>query len=145
MGRSSSSSTTSQETTNVQDIDTQQVSADGGIGVGASGGGVVNLSLTDAGAVDSAFDFADSFGGRALDTVGKTTVATLDFAGDFGSDAIEANTQVTRDAIAELGSAITRVGDATRSDTTESFRRIALYAAVATAVIFIAIALRKRG
>ena len=146
MGRSSSASTTQ----NVQDIDTQQIDAAGGVGIGLSGvelgvGSNLAVNLTDAGAVDSAFDFADSFGGKALDTIGRTTQASLDFAGDFGSDAIESNREITQNAISQLGAAITRVGDATRSDTTETFRRVALYGAIAAAVIVVGLAIARRG
>lgn len=142
MGRSSSSSTTQ----NVQDIDTNQVNAEGGIGLGLQGDqNLINLQVTDAGAVDSAFDFADRFGTQALSTVGKTTEAAYDFAGDFASDAIEANSDITRNAISQLGSAITRVGDATRSDTTETFRRVALYGAIAAVAIVIGLAIARRG
>jgi hypothetical protein len=143
MGRSSSASTTQQSTQNVQDIDTQQVSSEGGgTSIAASGGS--NITLTDAGAVDSAFDFADAFGARALDTVGRTTQSTLDFAGDFGSDAIEANREITQNAISHLGAAITKAGDVTRSDSSIALQRIALYAAVAAAVIFVAMSLRRK-
>ena len=81
MGRSSSASTTS----NVQDIDTQQIEAAGGVGIGLSGvelgmGSSLALNLTDEGAVDSAFDFADSFGGKALETVQQTSRQAFDFS-----------------------------------------------------------------
>jgi len=138
MGRSSSASTT----TSVQDIDTQQV--EGGIGVSGTGN-LVSVMETDQGAVDSAFDFADSFGDKALQTVQQTTRNAFDFSGEFGSDALEANSMVTRQAISELGSAITKVGDATRSDTTETFRKVALYGAIAAAVIVIGLAIARRG
>jgi hypothetical protein len=146
MGRSSSASTTS----NVQDIDTQQIEAAGGVGIGLSGvelgmGSSLALNLTDEGAVDSAFDFADSFGGKALETVQQTSRQAFDFSGEFGADALEANSMVTRQAIGELGSAITKVGDATRSDTTETFRRVALYGAIAAAVIVVGLAIARRG
>ena len=138
MGRSSSASTTQ----NVQDIDTQQVES----GIGVSGtGNLVSVMTTDAGAVDSAFDFADSFGGRALETIQQTSRQAFDFSGEFGADALEANSLVTRQAIGELGNAITRVGDATRSDTTETFRRVALYGAIAAAIIVVGLAIARRG
>lgn len=145
MGRSSSASSTASTVNESQQIETRQISTEGegNITLNAEGGSV-NFQPTDLGAVDHAFDFADRFGTQALTTIDRTTSHTLDFAGDIASDALAANQHVTDSTVSTLGNAISAVANATRSDTTETFRKVALYAAVAVAVIFVAMALRKR-
>lgn len=94
-----------------------------------------NQQVTDQGAIQGAVDIA----GRALQTVEHTADESFGFARDVSTQ----SNQVSRAAVDTLSSAITRVGDATRSDTTETFRRVALYAAIAVAVIFGARYLRR--
>ena len=121
MGRSSSSSTTEQTITNTQDIDTEQVSAEGEGNLVLNADGPIHFAPTDLGAVDSAFDFAEQIGVRAVETVASSQ---------------ERSQKALTDAIG-------KVADASRSDTTETFRRVALYAAIAVAVIFVAMQVRK--
>ena len=121
MGRSSSASTTTQTTTNTQDIDTTQVSAEGEGNLVLNAGAGINFAPTDLGAVDHAFDFAESIGGSALQTLGQQSTQT----------------QKT------LADAITKVSDGTRSHTSQTMRRLGLYAAIAVAVIFVAMQFKR--
>lgn len=121
MGRSSSASTTTQNVTNTQDIETETVSTEGSNNLVLNADGAIHFAPTDLGAVDHAFDFADNIGTRALQTIASS----------------QEQTQKT------LASAITKVADATRSDTSETLRRLGLYAAIAVGVIFVAMQFRK--
>lgn len=116
-----------------------------------------------------AFDFADDqnarafdFGDRALGEVGDAYEGALDRSLDFGDDAlgaagnalekildfganaIDASNEAQGKALSALGTGITQVSDASRSDTTDAFRRIILYVSIAGAIAAVAyIALRK--
>jgi hypothetical protein len=146
--RSSTQANQQTATTNTQEIKTTTVGIEDSDNAIVGGAGDISLVYSDMGAIDAASDIADSaigLGGEAIQLTGRTTEASLDFARDFGGDALEAVQANTSQAINTLGTAITQAADASRSDTTETFRRITLYAAIAVTVIFVAMQFRKRG
>lgn len=190
--KSKSSTSTTQQTFNTQDIDTTTVGleeiGEDAIALGQVGGDVqVTQISTDAGSLevgrrigeaslDFAGEFGDSafdFGDDALSTVERGLDSSLDFAsgvssdafstvgdtvkGGFGlasdafsaisntvSDSLKATTQTTQATVSELGRAIDKAGNATRSDTTQSFQKIILYVSIAGAVAILGYALIRR-
>lgn len=92
-------SKTSSQTTTTTDIDTTQVGIESvGDGIGIASTGDVSfrqdVTLTDQGAVDSAFEFAGEFGGDALDFASSVSRQ----AGDVANRAVD----VSRQAIATV-------------------------------------------
>lgn len=102
--------------------------------------------------VEQAFDFSRDnlkesldFGGDALDLADTAVDRSLDFgtdviggtksiiekALDLSARAADASNEAQGKALSALGSGITQVSDASRSDTTDAFRRIILYVAIA--------------
>lgn len=157
-GRSRSSTQSTQETqvTNIQDIDTTTVGLedvqDTQIALGDQ---TITQISTDQGAVEAgraigeaSLDFAGEFGGVAIEAVSDATDRALDFGADFGSQAfgfgeraletVEAQSERTTK---ELGGAITRAAEATRSDSAVVTQNIAKYGAIAVGVIGVAIVL----
>lgn len=172
-GKSTSASTTSQTTTNQQNIATTSIgfeNVDGGVIYGSS------VTLSDQGAIDagrdlaelgldSASDIADSsFGlaGESIQQAGRNVESVLDFADDFGSDSYEfatgalerslAFTEAERErsadaqqgALRSLGQAITQVSDASRSDSADTLRRIGVPLVIVLGVGFVALAFFNR-
>jgi len=109
-------------------------------------------------------DTGRRLGEAALDTVGETVEGAfgvskealgslerglseaLDFGGDvtsgalaFGRDALKATQETTQGAVAELGSAIERAAQATRSDTADTLQTLGKYGAIAMVVVVIGI------
>jgi hypothetical protein len=138
-------SESSTDTTTTQEIETTTVALEDIAGIGVAAGGDIefNGTFTDHGAVqgavaiaDRSFDFANEFGSEAF-YFGDNA---LGFARDVNAQAANA----TQSAVNSLSGAIQKVGDASRSDTTETFRRVALYGAIAIAVIFAARAFTRK-
>lgn len=118
-----------------------------------------------------ALDFADTsnarafdFGGEALDKVDDAYEGALDRSLDFGesstravgdafskilefgANAIDAGNEAQGKALSALGTGITQVSDASRSDTTDAFRRIILYVSIAGGIAAVAFfALKRKG
>ncbi len=116
--------------TTTQDIDTTSVGLQDIDGVGVAAGGDVefNQTVTDLGAIQGAFDFAES---------------SLDFAGEFGDDAFDFANDIAKQsgenvqfALATSADAIQKVGDATRSDTSQALVQLGKFAALAVAAVF---------
>lgn len=160
-GSSKSSQQTTQNTTNVQDIDTTSVGLED-VALGAVAGGDLQVTQisTDQGAVeagrklgeaslDFAGEFGDTalrqsfqFGSDALGTVQKGLSDALDFGADVTSGALsfaQAQTRETQGNIQTgfnaLGNAITAAGQATRSDTAATLQSLGKYGFIALAVL----------
>jgi hypothetical protein len=103
---STSDTTSITETTNIGIQDVQ------GIALGAGGDIEFNQQVTDLGAIQGAFDFADSISEQAGETVEQA----------LGISAQAAQT----------------VGEFTRSDTSQGLVKIAMFASLAVGVIFLA-------
>lgn len=110
-GKSSTTSVT--ETT--QEIQTQNVES--GVAIIADGDVEFTQSVTDLGAIQGAFEFAESVG---------------DQAGELAER-----------AIAISAGAVKTVGEATRSDTSQALVKIAGFAAAAVGIFFIAQSFRR--
>lgn len=164
--QSSTSTATTQNTTNTQDIATTSVGLDN-TEFGVVGGGDVSVTQisTDQGAVSAgrdvaiagldtgrkigqaAFDTVGEVSGRAIDSVTQANDRSLDFGSNvvtqalgFGTDVISKEQQTTSQGFATLGNAIDQAAQATRSDTADSLTKLAKYGAVALAVIALGVA-----
>lgn len=173
-GRSKSSTTSSQTTTNTQNIETTSIGLeDVEFGVaGVSGDVQVTQISTDQGSIEAgrkigesafefaesqsedAFEFAEEFGGTAIkeafdfgDEALGTVEKGLSDVLDFGRTSLETISAQNARTTGELGKAIVSAGQATRSDASEAVSNIAKYGAIALAVGIIGYALlaRKRG
>lgn len=183
--KSKSSTSTTQQTFNTQDIDTTTVGleeiGEDAIALGQVGGDVqVTQISTDAGSLevgrrigeaslDFAGEFGDSafdFGDDALSTVERGIDASYDFAsgvssdafstvddtvggafatvGQTVSDALKSTTQTTQATVSELGRAINKAADASRSDSSQSLQKIVMYVSIAGAVAILGWALIRR-
>lgn len=145
MGGTSRSANTN-TTTNTQDISNETIGIeDTELAVVAGEGASVQVVTTDLGAVDAARDIAESgigVAGEALHVNADVVSQSLDFSNDFGEAAFdfarhesEQAALTSQSAIATLSGAVQKVADASRSDSTETFRRIALYAAIALGLV----------
>lgn len=93
-------------------------------------------------AYDGALDRSLDFGETSLDAAGDAFSAIL----EFGSKAIDAGNEAQGKALSALGTGITQVSDASRSDTTDAFRRIILYVSIAGGLAAVAFfALKRKG
>lgn len=114
------------ESTTVTDIDTTQVGIESVEGIGIAAAGDVafnqNITLTDQGAIDSAFEFADEFGGGAL---------------DFASDVSRQAGEISRAAIATSQQAIATVATGGQTDLAKTSGRTIAFVVAAFAAIFI--------
>lgn len=103
-----------QTTTTTQEIETTTLGLQDieGIGIAAGGDVEFNQDVTDLGAIQGAFDFAESSAGQAASLAEKS--------------------------IAISGAAVKTVGEATRSDTSQALVKIAMFASLAVGVFFVA-------
>jgi len=173
---SSDKKTTQTNTSNVTD-NSQNLGAINSLGDAIQAGGNVSIESTDFGAVESAFslgesalesnaksvdsalDFADSIGSRSIDSITDVNDRSLDFGEHalsdsftFGTAALSANTDVTKQALAgvvsasadtstKLGNAIDQAAAASRSDSSQSLDKITKYGSIAIGVVAVAVAL----
>lgn len=166
MGGKSRSTTQQQQqttTTNVQDIDTTTVGLeDVQESNVALGDQTITQISTDQGAVEAgrdiglaSLDFAGEFGGVAVEAVTSATDRSLDFgqavsedAFSFGSEALKAVSTQSTATTKELGAAISKAAEATRSDSAVVTQNIAktgalVVGAVVLGVVVIMIFRRK--
>lgn len=126
------SETSSEETTiteTTQEIDTTTIGIeDANFAIGAGR----DVTLTDPGLV--------AFGGEALETVENVSERAF----EFGSQESDRAMAASQAALGTLGQAITQVSDASRSDTTDTFRRIAIPAIIGISLVFVVIAFRGK-
>lgn len=121
------------ESTTVTDIDTTQVGIESVEGIGIAAAGDVafnqNITLSDQGAIDSAFEFADEFGGGAL---------------DFASDVSRQAGEISRAAITTSQQAIATVATGGQTDLQKTSGRTIVFVVAAFAAIFIIPAVLRR-
>lgn len=140
MGSRSRTSTES-HVQNTQDIRTENTDES----LNLAAGGVAargDVHITDGGIARDSLDFANEVVRSNVDAlqVGQQIGrSALDFAGETNQDAYDFAAQQSEASRSTLA----LVADATRSDTTETFRRVALYGAVAVTLIFVAMQFRK--
>lgn len=111
-GGGKGSSNSRQDTRNITEVTTTNIGLEG------SSGSVVNtgsgtVTMTDAGAVEAAFDFGDSIASRAFSTIGDSVGDALDFGdnalnmvSDISSanaDLIQSNSDLARISLESSG------------------------------------------
>lgn len=96
--------------------------------------------------LDESLDFGAGVVSDSLAFSRDNLTESLDFGKaslEFAQSESEANRTAQGQALSTLSSAITRVADASRSDTTETFRRIVLYGAIALGLVGAVYAYRR--
>lgn len=162
-GKSRSSTSSQQTTTNVQDIDTTTIGLEDSAGAIAGGRDVsVTQISTDQGSVEAgrkvaaaSLDFAGEFGtasvkrafdfgSDALGTVQTGLSDVLDFGGDITKRALDVTAKQSAETTKTLSGAIERAAAATRSDTSEGLQKIVMVVAIAGVLGVIAFAFIRR-
>ncbi len=131
MGSRSRANTVSSQTS-VQDVDTTNIAVSDteGLSIGAAGGSI-NVTMSDAGAMEA----AENIGVGAIALAGDVTTQAL-LANQFAIDrSFEFGEGLVSETIETLGGAIQEAGKATRSDTANVMNNIVKYCAMAAAAL----------